>query len=150
MKRGRPFDPGNKFGRGRPPGSRNKRTVAAHNLLDRYSEPLMLKAVTMALQGDKSMLQLLLKLIPSRAKDQPVKLGSLRIRTAEDLNQASQILLNKVAAGALTPGDGQVINELLECRRHIIETTEFTARLSAIEQLFKRNSDAREPWADSQ
>src|SRR2546425_12528939 len=33
MKRGRPFEPGNKLGRGRPPGSRNKKTLIIQEIL---------------------------------------------------------------------------------------------------------------------
>jgi hypothetical protein len=39
MTRGRPFEPGNKFGRGRPKGSRNKRTAEAQALFDEYKDP---------------------------------------------------------------------------------------------------------------
>src|SRR5260370_17933086 len=34
MKRGRPFEPGNKFGHGRPGGSKNKRTQLAQKLFE--------------------------------------------------------------------------------------------------------------------
>jgi len=50
--RGRPFEPGNKLGRGRPRGSRNKTTLVAGELLHSYALALMRKAIALALQGD--------------------------------------------------------------------------------------------------
>ena len=44
-QRGRPFEAGNKFGKGRPRGSRNKTTIAAQELLNSYSEPILRKAL---------------------------------------------------------------------------------------------------------
>ena len=44
-KRGRPFEAGNKFGRGRPLGSRNKKTRLIEELLDENSESLLHKAL---------------------------------------------------------------------------------------------------------
>ena len=39
MSRGRPFPPGNKFGRGRPKGSKNKRTQAAESYWRNIARP---------------------------------------------------------------------------------------------------------------
>lgn len=50
--RGRPFEPGNKMGRGRPRGSRNKRAAEAQQILDQYTGPLMRKCVAKAMEGD--------------------------------------------------------------------------------------------------
>jgi hypothetical protein len=36
---GRPFQPGNRFGRGRPKGSRNKKTLLSHEILDSPRHP---------------------------------------------------------------------------------------------------------------
>jgi hypothetical protein len=57
-KRGRPFEVGNKLGRGRPRGSRNKRTLAVQELLNGHTEGLVRKALVMALQGDAGSLDL--------------------------------------------------------------------------------------------
>ena len=44
MKRGRPFEPGNHFGRGRPKGSRNKRSLVANELLIEHGEAIVRKS----------------------------------------------------------------------------------------------------------
>ena len=52
MNRGRPFEVGNKQGKGRPLGSRNKSTNAARKLLDENGVPLTQKCIAAALRGD--------------------------------------------------------------------------------------------------
>ena len=58
--RGRPFQEGNKLGRGRPLGSRNKKTLLIEELLCENSESLLQKALDLAQQGNVPMLRLLL------------------------------------------------------------------------------------------
>ena len=111
--RGRPFEPGNKFGRGRPRGSPNK-TTKARELLDSHAEPLVRTCVANALKGDMKAMQLCLdRAIPVR-RELPVALGSLPMRTLADLNNASQKVLKKVVAGQLTPAHGQAVLDLIE------------------------------------
>ncbi len=45
--RGRPFEKGNKLGKGRPQGSRNKVTLAVDDLLNGEAEALTRKAIEM-------------------------------------------------------------------------------------------------------
>jgi hypothetical protein len=49
--RGRPFEPGNEFGRGRPKGSRS-RPKAGDELLDRFEPHLMGECIRRALKED--------------------------------------------------------------------------------------------------
>jgi hypothetical protein len=50
-KRGRPFEAGNKPGRGRPPGSRNLKTLLIEELLDENSESLLHKVLRFFADG---------------------------------------------------------------------------------------------------
>jgi len=49
---GRPFERGNKIGKGRPRGSRNQRTVFAE-MMDSHGEALIKQCQVMALKGDR-------------------------------------------------------------------------------------------------
>lgn len=49
--RGKPFEPGNKFGKGRPPGSRNKRTLM-NDAIQEHREGIVKQCVVMALKGN--------------------------------------------------------------------------------------------------
>jgi hypothetical protein len=131
--RGKPFEPGNTCGRGRPRGSRNKTTLMAQELLDSYAEPLVKKCLQKALQGDPKAMQLCMdRVLPAR-RDMPVRIGKLSTRTAADVSQASDTVIQKVAAGRISPAQGQAFAELIEGRRRTIETQEFDERLRAME-----------------
>ena len=100
MKRGRPFEPGNKFGRGRPRGSRNKKTLMAQQLLDEHAESILRKAMVKGLQGDSPMLQALLSYILPRPKDTPFKTELLRTATAKELSQSYEVTVCREDAKA--------------------------------------------------
>lgn len=106
--RGRPFQPGNKFGRGRPRGSRNKATLAAQALLDGHSDTLIKKCMHMALSGDATAMRLCMeRLLPTR-KELPVSVAPLRGRTAGEIAQSSERLLKQFSSGQLTPAEAVV------------------------------------------
>jgi hypothetical protein len=131
--RGKPFEPGNKLGRGRPRGSRNKTTVMAQELLDSFAEPLVKKCLHQALQGDIKAMQICMdRVLPAR-RDLPVKIGKFPIHTAADVSRASETVIEKVAAGQITPIQGKVFADLIEGRRRTIETQDIDARLQALE-----------------
>jgi hypothetical protein len=103
MKRGRPFELGNKFGRGRPRGSRNKKTLLIQGLLEEHAAALMRKSLLLALQGDTQLLRLILDHLLLRPQDSPVKMGRLPMNTTEELLESHETVMKKLASGALTP-----------------------------------------------
>ena len=54
------FKTGNKYGSGRPQGSRNNVTIAAENIFENDSSTIARKAVDMALDGHAGMIKLVL------------------------------------------------------------------------------------------
>ena len=135
MKRGRPFEPGNKFGRGRPLGSRNRKTLLLQELLDEHAPALLRKSMVMALQGEVRLLRMLVELKLARPQDSPVKIGRLPMGTIDELLQAHQIVMNKLASGKITPVQAGQIDELLATRRQLIETQDLSTRVRALEQV---------------
>jgi hypothetical protein len=131
--RGRPFQPGNKYGRGRPRGSRNKVARVCQDILDTYAEPLMRKFVVMALQGNPTIARIFLdRLIPARG--QPTLRFKLPpTKSIDDVAAASQAVVNGVARGQLTPAEGQAFCGMLENQRRVIETQEQEPRIRALE-----------------
>jgi hypothetical protein len=145
MKRGRPFEPGNRFGRGRPPGSRNKKTLVMqrlvdeiHGALDEYGPALVRKALSLAVQGDTRLLCTLLHLLP-RPQDSAVKIGRLPMNTLEELIESQGVVMNKVATGQITPTQAQKLDSMLENRRRHIETQDLARRVRALEQVQEQN-----------
>ena len=88
--RGRPFQPGNQYGRGRPKGSRNKSTPAAQQLLEQYSEPIMRKCIAQALGGDVRALKLCLERVTPVRRNSLVKVNLPAIESAKDLGAVNQ------------------------------------------------------------
>jgi hypothetical protein len=132
--RGKPFEPGNKFGRGRPRGSRNKTTVMAQELLDSNAESVVRKCLVMALQGNLKAMQLCMdRVLPAR-RDLPVKVGPLPMGSAAEISDASEKILEKVVAGRLSPSEGQGVFTLIEGRRKTLETENLAQRVKALEE----------------
>lgn len=134
MKTGRPFEPGNKFGRGRPRGSRNKRSLLALQLLDSHAESVVRKALVDAMKGDAQLLRAFLGHILPRRRDAPVKTGPLPVHTAEELAQSSEAVFQRAVSGQITLQEAQEFSALLEDRRRVMETRDLDARLRALEE----------------
>ena len=124
--------------RGKPKGCLHKATRAAQELLDGESEAITRKAIEKALEGDPIALRLCLeRLIPSR-KDRPLTLKFPKIEGAADLPQALAAVMAAVAAGDITPGEGQALTAMLDAYRKGLELTELEARVAALEQRERR------------
>jgi hypothetical protein len=133
MPRGRPFPPGNHCGRGRPLGSRNKKTVLAQ-LVDSHAEALVRKALELADEGDSQMLRFLLgRILPPR-KNAPLKTGPLPMGSAVELAQSSQKLMQRVTSGEVSLSDASCITDLMDHHRHILETENLEIRIRVLEQ----------------
>src|SRR6266481_181121 len=88
--RGRPFKPGNKCGRGRPRGSRNKATSLCQKTLDSHAENLTKKCVMMAYQGNPTAMRLCMeRVIPAR-RQPTLRFKLPRSRTVDDVAAASE------------------------------------------------------------
>jgi hypothetical protein len=136
MSRGVPFQPGNKFGRGRPKGSGNKTRSNAELLLEKSTEALMQKSLVLALRGSPKMLPwcldhaLKLARLPKKFKLPPIK-------TVADIARASDKVLNAVANGTCTEARGQALMAMLAERRKMFELVEVESRVEKIEQKLK-------------
>lgn len=133
-KRGRPFEPGNKMGRGRPKGSRNRRTLLGKDLLEEHGPAIIRKMILLGLKGDTATLRALLPYILTRSTSPPALTGDLRMTTTEDLAKTIDTVLDSIASGQLSVDHARVIIALVEARRKVIQTEEFEARLKALEQ----------------
>lgn len=150
MPRGRPFQPGNQFGRGRPAGSRNKRSRAAQQLLHEYGEPLVRKAMAQALKGDAPLLRAFLSHLLPRWKDAPVRTGPLPARTAADVADTLDDIFQKVGSGELSPQDGRMLTQLLATKLSVIFKTEVESRLRAMEKLMEQELSHTPPTPEDQ
>jgi hypothetical protein len=106
-----------------------------NELLEKYSEPIFKKCMTMAMKGDRVALKLCIeRLFPAKRHGYVQMSPLLRTQTIQDLAEGNQRVLQAIAHGRITPVEGEVISRILEDRRRIIENVDFQARLAALEQ----------------
>ena len=128
--RGRPFKKGNP---GRPPGSRNKATLAAEVLLDGETEKLTRKAIELAMAGDTVALRLCLeRIIPTR-RDRPVRFNFPKEASGNEIADIMRNVLDAVATGEMTPSEAQSVAAVVEGWRRAKEVGEMEDRLYALE-----------------
>jgi hypothetical protein len=118
---------------GRPPGSRNRTTLAVDALLDGEAETLTRKAIEKAKDGDMAALRLCLDRIAPARKDRPVTFSFPPIAGAADAAKASAALLAAVSTGEITPSEAAEIGRLLETYVKTLEITELEQRLNKLE-----------------
>ena len=137
--RGRPFEPGNKFGRGRPTGSRNKSTVALQSMMEQHGEAIVKKTVLMAIQGDKMAIRLCLeRLLPAR-RNSPIRFKLPPINSAAGVTRALSRVVQGVADGKLSAAEGETLTAILERLQRNIQTLDLEKRVGALE---RQNSEA--------
>src|SRR4051794_5064250 len=131
--RGRPFAPGNKFGRGRPPGSCNKVTHSLQELLQKHGESIIRKCLVVALKGEKQALRLCVERLLPACREGVVRMPAGPIRTAADLSKAAEKLWKRVGSGRSTPGEADRLMTFLERQRRMVEGADFEQRLLRLE-----------------
>ncbi len=122
---------------GRPKGALNKTTLASQLLLDNEAETLTRKAVELAKDGNPMALRLCLERVLPPRKDRPVKFTLPKINGVDDLSQALRAVLEAIAQGKITPGEGQILTGILDSFRKVIEAAEFEARIAKLEERAK-------------
>jgi hypothetical protein len=133
---GRPFQPGNRFGKGRPQGSRNHATVMAESLLAENANEIFQKAIDLALEGRDVALRLCVeRLLPPR-RDRTVRIKlPADTGSAQGVAKVSEAVMKAAAQGEITTHHALQLANVLEIQRKAIETSEVDARLRAIERM---------------
>ena len=128
------FAPGTRANaRGRPPGARNRASLAVEALMDGEAEGLARKAIEKALDGDTTALRLCLERIAPARKERAIRFSLPRAVTAEEAEKAGAALIAAVADGALTSGEAAPVMALLVAQKGLIESGELSRRMAAIE-----------------
>jgi hypothetical protein len=134
-QRGKPFEAGNRMGRGRPKGSRNRRSLVISELLAPHREELVSKAVAMALAGDPLMMRTLLPYMLERPGTKPAAIGPLPIRTSEDRAMTSDSIMQMTAGGQFTPTESRNLISIVEARHRLSLAEDVEQRVQALEDV---------------
>jgi hypothetical protein len=118
---------------GRPKGSRHQALVALDAIGAEGAEAIMRSVVQSAQQGDMRAAEIILRRLWPERKSRPIMLDLPPIQSAADLAAAMGAVTQAVAAGDLTPDEGQSVAALLELQRRAVETAELEQRIAALE-----------------
>jgi hypothetical protein len=130
--RGKPFEPGNKLGKGRPPGSKNKKTIF-QEALESHGEAIIKTAELQALKGDQKCLQLCMERLVPIAKAPNSRFRLPPMLTVSDLVKAVPAVMRQVALGRLTAQEGEAISRSMDSYLRMRESVDFEARLRLLE-----------------
>jgi hypothetical protein len=112
--RGRPFEPGNKLGRGRPKGSRNKTKAAVLQLLEQSQMPVVAQIIRQALQGQLGSQRLLMAVYPTLPRPRSGRSRKGTIRTVEDLVSLAEQALQRMSLGEITAEEAKSTLQAVE------------------------------------
>jgi hypothetical protein len=131
--RGKPFEPGNTFGKGRQPGSRNKKSRLEESLAD-HGESIIQKCKLMALNGDRTALRLCVERLIPIAKPSGTRFRLPKMQTGADLKTVLPSILNQTSKGRLNAYEAEALAKVVETQQRAGEFTEFDERIRALEE----------------
>jgi Family of unknown function (DUF5681) len=119
---------------GRPPGSRNKATLAAEAMLEGALERLTAQAIDGAIEGDPLLLRLCISRLMPAPRGRRVQLDLPAGRDLADIAGALAATMRAVAEGIISPLEATDLAELIEMQRRLVETVELQRRLTRLEE----------------
>jgi hypothetical protein len=97
-------------------------------------EAVIKKCIAMAKRGNEVALRLVIERILPAKKCLPFKLQlPEKLDTAADISNAMSFVISELSRGEITPDEALHAASLLEAQRRTIESTNFEARLAAVE-----------------
>ena len=127
------FEAGNKHGKGRRRGSRNRKTLF-REALESGGEAIIRQIRRQALKSDPTAMRLCMERLLPVAKTPNSRFRLPPVETAANLMEAISAVTRAVAGGRLSPQDGESVARILESQRRTLETEAFDARLKALEE----------------
>ena len=126
--------PGNKVGRGRPSGSRNRASVLLDMFAEGECEAVLRTVLQQATAGDTRAAEIVLSRVWPVRRGRPISLSLPPIKAAVDVVVALGAVADAMAAGELTPEEASAAAGVLEAHRRAVETLNLEERLRRLEQ----------------
>ena len=137
--RWRPGQSGNPAGK--PQGARHAALVALDVIGAGGAEDVLRAVVKAAAEGDVRAAEILLRRVWPERRGRPVIGLDLPVMTsAADLAAGLGAVVGAVAAGAISPEEGQAVAGIMEAQRRALETCQLEQRMSALEQAAKERT----------
>jgi Family of unknown function (DUF5681) len=87
---------------GRPPGSRNKKTIAIEEAFEEHAEDVLKEVVGRAKEGEKTAMRLCMERMLAPKRERPVAIDLPVIETPADARKALAVVTAELAEGSLT------------------------------------------------
>jgi hypothetical protein len=118
---------------GKRPGTRNRATIIAEEMLDCETRPLLRGAIEDAREGDRVMRRFCIARILPPRRERPVRFALPPIDSAADLHRAMAALLEAVARGEVTVGEAYELAQTVDIFIRAIDAAEVERRLQRLE-----------------
>lgn len=130
--RGKPFETGNKAGKGRPAGSRNKKSIFLEMLEDR-GEAIITKGIFMALNGDRAALRLCYDRLIPVAQPPATRFRLPKNDSEPDMQKVLMSILKQTSTGRLSPQQAVDLGTFVESYTRTVGELEHDERLAVVE-----------------
>ena len=132
--KGRPFPKGASGNPiGKRPGTRNRATIIAEEMLDCETRPLLRGAIEDAEDGDGVMARFCIARIIAPRRERPVRFELPPIRSAADLHAAMAAVLEAVSHGEITVGEAWQLSQSVDTFIRAIDAADVERRLQRLE-----------------
>ena len=119
---------------GMRPGTKHKATQLAEAIMEEGLRNVVDKVVAEARAGNMNAAKLILERIAPVRKGRPIEIDLPRVQTTADVLEAQSGIVEAVAAGRLTPEEGEIVSGIVDAKRRAIETADIERRLAALEK----------------
>ncbi len=120
---------------GRPRGSLNRATLALRAIMADQGQAIIETLIGQALAGDVAAGRAILERLVPVARETPVDAGAVVLPelSAATLPEAVAAVVQAVASGSLTPGQGEKLVAMLQGFGRAVELQEIEQRIAALE-----------------
>jgi hypothetical protein len=140
--RGKPFEPGNKAGKGRPTGSRNQKSIYEETLAE-FGVPIIKKGALMALNGDRSLLRVCIERLIPPAQPPPTRFRLPKNEGELDMEKILKSILKQTSTGRISPQQAAEFGTLAEIYMRTVGEVKYEERLAALEAVEEHNSEEK-------
>ena len=120
--------------KGRPKGSRNKRTAMAEQIFDTVAEDLTNKVVDLAKGGHFAALRLCMDRICPPTKERPAQIDLPPIGRASDAVAAMARLIAAIADGDVSAAEAVQVAKVVKGYSETVSSADFEERLEKLER----------------
>ena len=119
--------------KGKPKGVRHTATQISYALFEGNLHEVLATVLERAKGGDMTACRMIIDKVLPNTKDRSISLDLPLISDIGGVGDAQALILKAVAAGEITPNEGERIAAIIEARRRSIETIDLEARIGRLE-----------------